>query len=363
VSTDQFERKIICDNTTGATEALIWTGDALAGDLGERSPLGYTNNAIKILDFSDNPRLGGSLPSWLANLQTLENLNLARTNISGQLPRLDRDWDKVTSLNLVDTQLTGYVPALPGNIADCEMPRDRLCFYPDASWTDASSPACLRDIQACSGNPPNDKTPPPLPQTLAPHMEDVDPPYSPDAIRSIEDQCRLFKEWLVFHGENASLLWTDSDTCCPYWRDSNMPEREVTCLPWGISYISWTPKTWSLTGDINLPENTMSELKGLRNFNFPGQKLTGGFPVWATQITDLFGFNVANNSLSGPVLSMLQNGYFSAMMIENNNFSGPLPQLQVRKSGYGSEESGYGVCILQGGNSGLKLLMKSILSV
>lgn len=352
-STDIYTRQILCSEDTGEVEGVYWTGNQLFGDLSDRSLVGPTGSVIKEIDLSDNPGLGGVLPRWLTDMSSLETLSLANTNLSGQLPRLDQNWNALSSLDLSNTSLSGYVPALPFNIRDCELPANRVCYYPTANWTESSPPVCLKGLPTCQGSPPGDNPPPPLPPVLTPHLEDVTPPYT-DVIKSITEQCKLLKQWLAFHGEDATKLWTDETTCCPYWRDNNaVPEREVSCLAWGPTYLNWSPSSRKLKGDINLPLNTLSELKGLRHVTLSNQSLTGGFPVWATQITDLFGLSLFNNSLKGPVLSMLQNEYFSTIDIRGNNFTGPLPQMAVLPSAYATEDSNYGICALGPGNNGL----------
>ncbi|KAI9018843.1 hypothetical protein DFJ74DRAFT_708061 [Hyaloraphidium curvatum] len=349
-STLTATRRITCTEDL-QLQSLTWTGDSLRGNL-EDSPItaDFLSDNFTSIDLSDNPGLSGPFPRWMMDLRTLQSVVLSGTNISGQLPRLDRGWLNLTTLTLSDTEITGYLPALPSTLQECSFPTQQMCYYPTASWTPSTPLQCLSNLVACSGNPPVDKEPPPLPPVLSPHMEEVDEPYV--GFKTPAEQCKLLKQWLVFHGEDEKGLWNDTAGCCPFWRDGILPNREVSCLAWGITFLAWKADP-PLKGDINLPANTLSELKGLRNVGFPNQRLSGGFPVWATQINDLFGINLENNSLSGPVLSMLQNGYFNGINLAGNNFSGPIPQMQVRDSIYGNSASGYGFCRLSPENNNL----------
>lgn len=153
------------------------------------------------------------------------------------------------------------------------------------------------------------------------------------------------------------MLWAESESCCPNFRDEEVGSTLIVdCEAWGVTRVEVNkqPKSkYVLSGDMNLPANTMSELKGLRYADFGSQNFTGTFPLWAAELNDLEFLNFFGNAVSGTIPDMRRVEFFNQLSFSRNNFSGPVPQLKNKVTLEGGHQAGFGLCDMRPGNGGL----------
>jgi len=299
-----------------------------------------------MIDLSNNPQLTGTVPRWLRGAgNTLRTLNLSNTNVVGQVPRLDILLPNLVSLDLSRTAISGYLPPLPAKLVQCSTAANRggLCNYPVSGWLALTPPACCAGLPPCSGNAP-DASAPVIPAILTPHWGDLAGPYSQYGMKSTQEQCDLLRSWFKFHELRDETLWPAGSTCCDH--------EIVKCDRWGVIWVFGG--ALGLKGDINLPANTIQELKGLQYVFFDHNALTGTFPPWIPTLPDLYNLDLSFNQLLGPFPQLSQCSQIKNVELQGNRFNGKIPVLVSRNSTYFCSCGNFlGACKFEGGNTNL----------
>ena len=96
-----------CDENMHVIE-LNLQNNGLSGSLPQNAFSGLPS--LRIIDLSNNPTLGGSLPTDLGYLPVLNELALARNAFTGVLPSSYGNLTSLTELNLVGNLLSGSIP-------------------------------------------------------------------------------------------------------------------------------------------------------------------------------------------------------------------------------------------------------------
>lgn len=140
----------------------------------------------------------------------------------------------------------------------------------------------------------------------------------------------MLKTWLVGHGMDPLLLWSDEQSCCPYWHPATMDhfmphDVEVTCIQdYGIGHIRF--QSAGLHGDINDASERMDMLTGVRSFVVNNNAdLTGNFPTFLTKLPDLFSIGLSHTGLEGPMPDLRGLPNLVVLNTDGTEFSGPLP--------------------------------------
>ncbi|KAI9000346.1 hypothetical protein DFJ74DRAFT_697500 [Hyaloraphidium curvatum] len=353
-------RRITCTN--GVLETIRWGPNELVGNLSDfgfidhsavDTALGKPLHAWKSIDFSGNPKLGGTFPRWFKKGgATLQSVNLSGTGLTGQLLRLDTILPNLKSLDVSGTKLSGFLPAMPPGLTTCRItPNSKLCSFLQSDWSATTPASCTTGLVPCAGKAPSGAVPQ-MPAPLRPHYQFLEPPIP--GLKSAKEQCRLLKEWLVYHNASNDILWPGDDCCmlecgdkCPY-----LEVQVVSCLiNVGPTYLML--ELQGLTGDINEPPGTMSELKALNTFFAGMNKLTGSFPEFLTGMPDLEAISLSWNKLSGPIPPLAQLESLQLLDLVGNNFSGPVPLLAKRPSPSSEVDDYMGTCSIQGGDNKL----------
>lgn len=336
-------RRITC--IEGVLDTIVWGPSAIQGPWGAEgfaeqgsltSTTGSATSAFSKIDFSGNPGLVGDFPMFFGGFKsTLKHLNLSGTGLSGRMPRLDVLLPKLEVLDLSHTKLQGFANAVSSKTTDCHLgPNNELCYYPSSSWV-ATTPASCRDkLPPCQGTAP-DNTAPVLPPPYRPHTYEKVISGTSD-LKSIPEQCELLKTWLLYHDYPATALSSftngSSTSCCSFknsnlWIDCQKYTSDYgghDLEPYGITLVE---TEFRLVGDINLPLNTMSELKALRFAHFHSSKMTGSFPTWISAMPDMISIDLRWNGLEGPIPNLEAFEHLSTFRNTGNRFAGAVPLL------------------------------------
>ncbi|KAI9016679.1 hypothetical protein DFJ74DRAFT_677964 [Hyaloraphidium curvatum] len=335
-------RTITCVN--GVLDAIKWNS-GLNGDINSNAfidPSAQQSSALATaawtsIDFGGNSGLSGTFPRWLKGAgNTLRAVNLSRTGISGQLPRLDILLPNLVSLDVSSTRLGGYLPPIPAKTVVCNTtPNGGMCHY--NSYEAFTPPSCVAGLAECTGSAP-DPSSPTIPPMNLPHWGDLPAPYSQYGMKSTTEQCDLLRVWLKSHGADDKDVWPAGNTCCESPR--------VKCGPWGVIKLFAT--SLKLKGDINTPAGTIEELRGLQAIFLNDNQLSGTFPAWIPKLPDLFDLDLGRNSLSGPFPDLTTCSQIKNVELGGNLFEGPVPVLVSRNSTFMCKcGNAMGICRLE----------------
>lgn len=109
-----------------------------------------------------------------------------------------------------------------------------------------------------------------------------------------------------------------------------------------------------MTGDINSPPNSISQIKGLQYIFFDGNSLTGSFPEWVTTLPDLYNLDLSWNKLNGQIPQLSQCSQIKNVLLQGNYFTGKIPSLVTRNSTYFCSCGNFmGECKFEGGYNSL----------
>lgn len=274
------------------------------------------------IDLSGNKLFSGSLDvTWKYAGDTLKRLNLSDTAISGQIRRLDAIFPHLEELDLRGSNVSGYVPPMPQSLKVCKLP-PTLCYY--SEWNSSLVPdICKEGLPACKDSAPEISGTPVLPPPLRPHWGDVPLPVTDHGMRPLEEQITLALDFVEYHGMNfnRTLAMDNFKKALNSWIDvtgKNARLRVYWYRGYLTSFSLYCNSKEPLHGDINLPANTMSELKGLSGIAMEGCNLTGTFPDFVFGMSDLVGLSLANNQLSGPVPTLASLESLSMVSLAGN---------------------------------------------
>lgn len=347
---NSYLRRIVTCNAGGWPEIMRWR-DELNGTVNAYlvdylsypsiySSSSRTSRKVTIpwveLDLSGNPRLDGTLDlTWHYFGDTLKRLNLSGTSIGGQMGRLDAIFPHLEELDLRGSKISGHLVPMPQTLKVCKLPTT-ICYYPD--WDSSVVPdICIENLPACNGTAPEFSGTPSIPPPLRPHWGDVPLPVTDHRMKPLEEQFILAMDWAEYHGvtvNRTKVLDTVRKTSADLKGQYNMyiwenrgPSLYIRWFRGYISQFNVNCYKNGLTGDINLPANTLSELKGLGDLEMASCNLTGAFPDFVLNMADLGTLQLDNNELSGPVPSLASLESLDSLSLTGNKL-GPFGPLQ-----------------------------------
>jgi hypothetical protein len=145
---------------------------------------------------------------------TLRQLNLSSTGLSGQLPRLDMMLPNLVSLDISNTKLKGHIPPILGTVVTCKASSNPgLCYYPDSAWINSNPKACNEGVKTCESGKAPDPAPPVYPDPFRPHISDLKDPYAEAPLPSYLAQCDILLDWLIAHDADPAVLWKKNSSC------------------------------------------------------------------------------------------------------------------------------------------------------
>lgn len=336
-------RKASC-NADSRLQNLVWraelNGTFNFNSLAPYQPtdeVGYAlQAAYENIDLSGNPNLKGPLiPGSPSIWSSLKTLNLSNSGLSGRLPRLDAWLPNLVSLDASNTFLTGYVPPMPKGLTVCKLP-PTVCYFPDASWASTVPTACLEGLSKCDGSSVALRPVPELPAPIRPHWGSLPDPLQNYGLATIQDQCSKLYDWITFHGiavNKTEFMSATTGTCCN-WGNAGMSLYRIYCIRNNSAIGRLEFNFWGLAGDINQPPGTMSTLQALGIIHMKGNNLSGGFPGWVFNMSDLGELLVSSNQLSGTVPNLIGLESLRTLDMTNNSFSGNLPPFRGQSDNY-----------------------------
>jgi hypothetical protein len=145
---------------------------------------------------------------------TLRQLNLSNTGLSGQLPRTDMMLPNLVSLDVSNTKLTGHIPPILGTVTTCKASSNPgLCYYSDSAWINSNPKGCNEGVKVCESGKAPDPSPPVYPEPLRPHIFDFKEPYPEAGLISFIAQCDTILDWLIAHDADPVALWARNTSC------------------------------------------------------------------------------------------------------------------------------------------------------
>ncbi|MDW8851438.1 PKD domain-containing protein [Flavobacterium sp. MMLR14_040] len=280
----------------GHVEGINMVRQNITGILPDLTPLTY----LKQLHLGNNNLTPQNFPSWVTNLNNLEQLTLGACNLNGAFPNLS-SLQKLTHLTLAQNPfdvsvMPSWFAQLPNlfslEVFDCKF---------KGPIPDLSSLNKLRYLDIGFADFSNETIP--LWLNNMPQLFDLDISVS-NLKGEIPDLSNL-----------TSLLYFNFS----YNQLTGPIPNYFNNFP-NLNYISLYNN--SLTGPI--PE--VSNLKNLRQLSFSNNQIAGNIPD-LSGATNLQSINFSNNKLTGtiPDLSNLNLTYLS---LNSNQLSGPIPNLK-----------------------------------
>ncbi|GAY64490.1 hypothetical protein CUMW_233990 [Citrus unshiu] len=306
--------------------AIILSNNSFVGEI----PTSIANlKGLRNLNLSNN-NLQGRIPSSLSNLTAIESMDLSSNMLSGNIPQQLSELTFLAIFNVSDNLLTGPIPrgkqfdtflksSFDGNPGLCGEPLSKKCNNFEAS-------------------PPEED----------PHSESV----FAFGWKTVHFEC-----WNAMKDVNANNLTYLQDRLL-----GTVGYPELTY--YGFSYYSLTlsnkgteleyEKLSNLITAIILSNNSfvgeiptsIANLKGLRTLNLSTNNLQGHIPPTLGNLIVLESLDLSNNKLSGQIPQQLgELTTLEVFDVSDNLLTGPIPQgKQFNTFGKGSFDGNPGLC-------------------
>ncbi|KAI7741641.1 hypothetical protein M8C21_017650, partial [Ambrosia artemisiifolia] len=285
---------ITCNPATGRVIDLSLIGLNLSGNIGRG--LEKVQN-LQVLNLAHNNFTGSlnGLSPQLSVLSNLENLNLSRNGLSGNIPPFLTNSRKLKFLDLSKNLLSGPVP--------------------DEFFLTCSS---LR-LLSLSGNNLNGPIPNSVSQcTSLNHLNLSKNRFSgsPDFSKSL---------WLLSRIRTLDLSHNALT--------GHVPDGVVSLHYLKELFLQGNHFTGGLPSDIESVPVSFQGLSSLTYLNLANNILTGDFPEWIGRLNSLEYFDVSGNGLTGTVPESVGGlGSLTYMSLSGNNISGTIPKSLIYSS-------------------------------